>query len=123
MQATLARARAGDVVEVVNALADQGWLDHDALSAAIAGLATLRDQDLPATVAALCASAAPRARRVAVAALAHDARPGRGWSQVRLAQLAALRADPDPEVAGAAARLWPPREQDPPAAGAAVSPA
>ncbi|MBP6840168.1 MAG: hypothetical protein KA190_22915 [Kofleriaceae bacterium] len=123
VQATLARARAGDVVEVVNALADQGWLDHDALSAAIAGLATLRDQDLPATVAALCASAAPRARRVAVAALAHDARPGRGWSQVRLAQLAALRADPDPEVAGAAARLWPPREQDPPAAGAAVSPA
>jgi hypothetical protein len=64
-------------------------------------------------VAALVASARPEIRRIAVFALAHDARPGRGWTAARLAQLARLRGDPSPAVAGAAARLWPPREQDP----------
>jgi hypothetical protein len=38
---------------------------------------------------------------------------GTGWTEIRLAQLARLRRDPSPEVAGAAARLWPPREHDP----------
>src|SRR5207244_230732 len=52
-------------------------------------------------------------RRVAVAALDHAARPSRGWTAERLAVLAKLRADHAPEVAGAAARVWPPREQDP----------
>jgi hypothetical protein len=52
-------------------------------------------------------------RRIAVAALAHDARAGRGWTPARLAQLARLRADQVADVAGAAARLWPPRELDP----------
>ena len=46
-------------------------------------------------------------------ALIADAGPGRGWTPERLAALAALRADPSPTVAGAAARAWPPREDDP----------
>jgi hypothetical protein len=40
-------------------------------------------------------------------------RTGRGWTAVRLTTLARLRADASPDVAGAAARLWPLREQDP----------
>ena len=88
-------------------------LDVDASTAALAAIAGLDDDELAGVVAALVASARPAVRRIAVAALAHDAREGRGWTATRLAQLARLRADPVAEVAGAAARLWPPREQDP----------
>jgi len=81
--------------------------------AARAAIEKLDDEALATTVAALVSSARPEVRRIAVFALAHDARSGRGWTPPRLAQLAQLRRDPSPEVAGAAARLWPPREQDP----------
>nr|HEX4316516.1 hypothetical protein [Kofleriaceae bacterium] len=88
-------------------------IDVDASTAAIAAIARLDDDELERVVAALVASARPAVRRIAVAALAHDARAGRGWTPARLAQLARLRADQVADVAGAAARLWPPRELDP----------
>ena len=94
-------------------LAGAGALDHDALVAAGPAVATIRDEDRAALRAALAASPHAAVRRVAVMALAADAGPGRGWTPERLAALAALRADPSPTVAGAAARAWPPREDDP----------
>ncbi|MEO8706629.1 MAG: hypothetical protein ABI867_41775, partial [Kofleriaceae bacterium] len=87
-------------------------LDLDASLAAAAAVRALRDDDLELTVAALVVSPLPSVRRIAVFALQHDARPGRGWTASRLAQLQRLRDDPSPEVAGAAARVWPPREAD-----------
>lgn len=109
VQASGARAIANDFAATLERVA----LDLDASLAASAAVAKLDDDDLDATVAALAASARPAVRRIAVAALEHAARPGRGWTATRLALLARLRADPAPDVAGAAARLWPPREQDP----------
>ncbi|HET9621574.1 MAG TPA: hypothetical protein VFP84_09425, partial [Kofleriaceae bacterium] len=88
-------------------------LDADALSAALSALPSFDADTLPALVAALASSPRPELRRLAVAALTLDAAPARGWTATRLAQLTALRADPSPLVAGAAARLWPPREHDP----------
>jgi hypothetical protein len=49
----------------------------------------------------------PRLRRIAVAALAHAARPGHGWSEERRARLDRYRADPSPLVAGAAEMIFP----------------
>lgn len=103
------RAIAADYVATLEAAP----LDADAITAAIAGLAALHPSELGATVATLAASARPEVRRIAVAALALDAAPARGWTDERLDRLRALRADPSSLVAGAAARLWPPREQDP----------
>jgi len=88
-------------------------LDHDALTAAVAAIPTLRDDDLDGAAHALATSRIVGARRVAVAALGHSARASRGWTAARLALLAKLRADDAAEVAGAASRLWPPRELDP----------
>lgn len=109
IRAAGARARPAELVVTI----ERATIDLDAALAARDAIAQLDDDALAGTVAALVASARPEVRRIAVFALAHDARPGRGWTPTRLAQLARLRGDPSPEVAGAAARLWPPREQDP----------
>jgi hypothetical protein len=107
--AAAARRTAHDLLAAVAAAP----LDLDAALAFRAALATLPDDELEPLVAGLVPSRSPAARRLAVFALEHDARPGRGWTAPRLAHLTTLRTDPDPSVAGAAARLWPPREQDP----------
>jgi hypothetical protein len=109
IQAAATRRTAADLRAVLEAAP----IDLDAALAARAAITALPDDELPPLVAALAGSRAAALRRLGVWALEHDARPGRGWTAARLAQLAALRADPDPSVAGAAARLWPPREQDP----------
>jgi len=109
VRASAARAIGADLVATL----DRVPLDLDASLAARDAIIRLDDDELEATVDALIASKHASVRRVAVAALAHDARSGRGWTAPRLAQLARLRADPSPDVAGAAARVWPPREQDP----------
>jgi len=110
VRAAGARAIAAELVATLERLAA---LDFDAQVAAGVAIHALRDEDLDATTTALAASRHAPVRRVAVTALAHAARSGRGWTAERLALLAALRGDRTPEVAGAAARLWPPREQDP----------
>lgn len=109
IQAAAARAIASELLETLGTVP----FDLDAALAARAAIHALRDEDLDAAVIALAASPRPELRRLAVSALEHDARPGRGWTAARLAVLAALRADHSPDVAGAAARLWPPREDDP----------
>lgn len=109
IQAAAARANGRDLVATI----ERATLDHDATAAAITAIAQLDDRELAAAVAALIASPSASVRRIAVGALAHDARASRGWTDTRRAQLARLRGDPSPDVAGAAARLWPPREQDP----------
>jgi cellulose synthase operon protein C len=113
VRACAVRAVANDLVATLERVA----LDLDASLAARTAIAMLDDDDLDGAASALAASARPGVRRVAVFALEHAARPGRGWTAPRLALLARLRADPSSDVAGAAARLWPPREQDPGAPG------
>jgi hypothetical protein len=51
------------------------------------------------------------ARLLALRALELDVEK-RGWSEKRLGQLAKLRNDRSPEVAGAAKGVFPPREKD-----------
>ena len=109
IQAAAARVQPAELVATI----ERGPLDVDAIAAARIAIERLDDDQLAGAVAALVGGDRPEVRRVAVFALAHDARPGRGWTELRLAQLARLRRDPSPEVAGAAARLWPPREHDP----------
>lgn len=91
---------------------DHAPLDVDAMVAARTAIERLPDDDLDDTLAVLAASQRPELRRIAVWTLERAARPGRGWTPDRLGYLARLRDDPNPAVAGAAARVWPPREQD-----------
>jgi cellulose synthase operon protein C len=109
IRAAASRRDAGALVAAIESVP----LDVDAAVAAQSAVALLRDEELEAAIAGLAGSRRPDVRRVAVSALERDARPGRGWTPARLEMLARLRADPSPEVAGAAARVWPPREQDP----------
>ncbi len=111
--ATGALAEPAPLAAMLEGLGARGALDHDALAAAGPAVASIRDEDRAALLAALAASAHAEVRRVAVLALIADADAGGGWTPARLATLAALRADPAPTVAGAAARVWPPREDDP----------
>lgn len=113
IDAIAAVALVDELVAVVERLAADGGLDVDAQLAAQRGLATLPPEQWREARTALAVSHHPAARRVAVWALAQDAGRGRGWTRERRAALAALRADADDAVAGAAARLWPPREDDP----------
>lgn len=113
IDATAALADGPALVAVVERVAAARALDVDAHQAAVAAFARLRPAHLEATVAALVGHADPAVRRVAVAGLAVDAGGGRGWTPARRERLAVLRLDADPAVAGAAARLWPPREDDP----------
>ncbi len=109
VQAALGRRLAAHLTAAI----EQVPIDLDAALAARAAIIALPDEEIEEAVATLAASRRPEVRRLAVWALEHDARPGRGWTPPRLELLARLRADPSPDVAGAAARLWPPREMDP----------
>ncbi|MBL8718013.1 MAG: hypothetical protein JNL79_18685 [Myxococcales bacterium] len=113
VEASAARVLAGELVATLERLAEAGALDVDAAIAARDAVATLREEDLEATTAALGASRHAIVRRIAVWALERDAGPGRGWTPPRLALLDRLRSDAAAEVAGAAERVWPPREMCP----------
>ncbi|MEZ4399638.1 MAG: hypothetical protein R3B06_06450 [Kofleriaceae bacterium] len=115
IDATAALADGPALVAVLARVAAIDAVDVDAVAAARAGLGRLRPEELSATVATLAGHPHPGLRRIAVAGLTRDAGAGRGWTPDRLTLLAALRADAEPSVAGAAARVWPPREDDPPA--------
>lgn len=94
-------------------LSASAMLDGDALEEVRLHLARIpRDEALP-LAKDLSASVHPPVRRAAVAVLAHDAATDRGWTEERLALLRTLRQDPHPSVSGAAARVFPPRENDP----------
>ncbi|MBI2392016.1 MAG: hypothetical protein HYV09_20660 [Deltaproteobacteria bacterium] len=107
------RANASELVETLARVAGSNAFDVDAAMAAREAVNELREEDLEATVDALASSPHAELRRVAVWALERDAAPARGWTDRRLALLARLRRDRSAAVAGAAARLWPPREDDP----------
>lgn len=113
VDAAASRGLATDLVAALSRLAEAHALDVDAVLSARVALAKLREEELEATVDALTRSPHAALRRLAVTALERDAGQGRGWTAARLGQLASLRGDPAAEVAGAAARLWPPREDDP----------
>lgn len=113
VDASAARLSAAELVATLSRLAGDGGLDVDAALSARAAIARLREEELEAAVDALARSPHAALRRLAVTALERDAGHGRGWTAARLTRLATLRADRAAEVAGAAARLWPPREDDP----------
>jgi hypothetical protein len=113
VEAMAARREPAGLLRTLEALADKSALDVDASFAARDAVTKLRDEDLDPFAEATIASERPAVRRVAVWAVAHAARPGRGWTESRRQWLARLRADRSAEVAGAAARVWPPREDDP----------
>lgn len=108
-------ARSRDIprlVELAAELADRGTLDRDVVDELRAVLSRWSNSNaLSALASRLIHHAHPEARRLALWAVVTDA-GARGWSEERLAQLARVRADPDPGVAGAAARVFPPREKD-----------
>jgi cellulose synthase operon protein C len=96
IQVAAARGRADDLLAVLVAIGERGPLDVDAALAARAAIVAVRDDELASVVATLAASPLPPLRRIAVDALAHDARSDRGWTDARLALLASLRADDVP---------------------------
>lgn len=112
IDATAALADGPALLAILDRLATTHALDHDAILAAGAGLARLRPEHLGDVAATLAVHHDPAVRRIAVLAVALDATAGRGWTAPRRALLATLRGDTDLAVAGAAARLWPPREDD-----------
>ncbi len=91
-------------------LADEGRLVGGAIAAASAALGGVNPDQLGATIGLLMASPSATGRWLAVAALARDAGPERGWTEERLGRLGRLQADPAAEVAGAALAIFPPRE-------------
>ncbi len=91
-------------------LAEEGQLIGGAIGAAGSALAAVQEDELGAAIALLMAAPSSTARWLAVAALARDAGPGRGWTEERLSRLARLQADPAAEVSGAALAIFPPRE-------------
>jgi hypothetical protein len=92
------------------ALVEGGAADADTLAAVAAGVAALPSASLRGVIERWRASPSAALRRAAVAALARDAGPKRGWTPERLDALRALQADAAPEVAGAARAVFPPRE-------------
>jgi hypothetical protein len=97
-------------------LARADLLHADAMVAATSAIRLCVHKELLENV--LAAESDPRLRRLAVAALAEAAGPGKGWSRERRERLECYRGDPSPFVAGAAQLIFPPevREATSPAA-------
>ncbi len=94
----------------VAAMGEVGPLGHDTLAAVATVVATLPVASLGAITEMWKVSPSPELRRAAVWCLERDAGPGRGWTPERLERLKELQGDPSPLVAGAARRVFPPRE-------------
>ncbi len=94
----------------VRRLGELGPLGADVMEAVAARVRGLPVGSLRAVTEGWTESPAAEVRRAALWALERDAGPGRGWTPERLAALQALQADVDPLVAGAARRVFPPRE-------------
>jgi len=94
----------------VRRMGEDKTLDHDSLAAVAAGIAAVTVVSLRPMTEHWMESAAPEVRRAAVWSLVRDAGPQRGWTPERLARLKTLMADANPQVAGAARAVFPPRE-------------
>lgn len=94
----------------VQSLVESGASDVDVMGCVSAGMQLVPTAALRGLTERWAASASPALRRAAVWCLERDAGPGRGWTPERLARLEALQADGSAEVAGAARRVFPPRE-------------
>ncbi len=98
---------------LIVSLGEAGALSADALEECRAAVQSVPFDALEAFETTLAASVNPEVRRLAVHALARDAGPGRGWTPERLARLARYQHDSASVVAGAAQRVFPPRELAP----------
>jgi hypothetical protein len=99
-----------ELAAALESLAARGLLHADALVAAFAAVQASTHPDL--LDERLGKSPDERLRRVGLAALAHAAGPGRGWSAARRERLARYQADPAALVAGAAAYVFPPPRKE-----------
>lgn len=111
VRAALAHREDGELGSFIARLADEGALGHDVVEELRSGMRPLEGRSLAPVVARLAEHESVAARLLALRALELDVEK-RGWSEKRLGQLAKLRTDPSPEVAGAAKRVFPPREKD-----------
>ena len=84
----------------------RGHLHHDVVAEAISLVSGISHPGQLAVT--LGGHEEPRLRRVALAALVVAASPENGWNSARRELLAKFQADPDVEVAGAAAWVFPP---------------
>ncbi len=91
-------------------LVESGATELDVMSAVGAGVQSLPVASMRELTERWMASGSPELRRAAVWCLERDSGPGRGWTPERLDRLRTLQADGEAEVAGAARRVFPPRE-------------
>lgn len=98
---------------LIVSLGEASALSFDALEECRAALQSVSVDALENFESTLAASSNPEVRRLAVHALVRDAGPGRGWTPARLARLARYQQDGAWVVAGAAQRVFPPRELAP----------
>lgn len=99
-------------VATIKALSRAGRLAGDVVPAAMATASGLAKDELEPVLEGLVADEDPNVRRVGLALLQRIV-ADKGWSPERAKVLGGLRSDPVPWLAGAAALLWPPREDDP----------
>lgn len=100
----------GDWAAWVASLVESGATELDVMSAVSAGVQALPVATMRGVTERWMASGSPALRRAAVWSLERDAGLGRGWTPERLARLTVLQGDGAAEVAGAARRVFPPRE-------------
>ena len=107
--------RASEIVDLLVELGAAGRLGFEGLDAIRAVIRAARMPDDPWTLAhvSTLAAAAPACRRAALWGLERCVAE-LGWIEPHRAMLGQLRADADPDVAGAAWRLAPPREDEVP---------
>lgn len=98
--------------KAVEAVAKEGRLDADVVTAAAGSSAKLQRLELDPLVERFLGNPDAGARRLSLLLL-EKVVAAKGWSPERLGQLRRLREDASPWVASAAAMVWPPREDDP----------
>lgn len=98
--------------KAIETLSAKRWLDGDGVAQAAASSSALVEKDLEPVVTRFVAHEDPAVRRIALSVL-ETVVGAKGWSPERTQLLRRLRDDSSAWVAGAAAVVWPPREDDP----------
>ena len=98
--------------KAIETLSAKRWLDGDGVALAAASAAVLLEKELEPVVSRFVAHDDPAVRRIALSVL-EIVVGAKGWSPERTQLLRRLRDDSSAWVAGAAAVVWPPREEDP----------